>query len=241
MPAKLHSPLGRILDHLERFYGKTKAPRAILANPSRGADPYEMILYANCGYPATDAACTKGFEALKQRVGLRPDDILGATDEKLAGVFQGTGMMPEKRGQRIREIAARVKHEFGGNLGAVLKGPLAGARKALKSFPTIGDPGADKILLFTRTAPVAAVPSNCVEVAVRLVRGETLKDYRQNYKEAQEIVRAGVPDEYGALLRAYLLLKQHGQEICRPARPRCEECPVSPFCAYFQSRRQAAR
>ena len=241
MSTKVHSPLGRILTRLERFYGRPRPPRAILPQSSRAADPYQMILYANCGYPATDAACTKGFEALKKHVGLRPDDILRASDRKLAEVFQGTGMMPEKRVQRIREIAARMKHEYGGDLGAVLKGPLPAARKALKTFPTIADPGADKILLYTRTAPVAAVPSNCVEVAVRLVRGETLKDYRQNYREAQEILRAGVPEDCGALLRAHLLLKQHGQEICRPARPRCEDCPVSADCTYFRLRRPAER
>lgn len=240
MPGKPRSPLSKILDHLEKFYGQPKAPRAILPNLSRGADPYEMLLYTNCGYPATDAACTKGFETLKKEVGLQPDDILGATDAKLTEVFRGTGMMPEKRVMRIREIAARVKHEFGGKLGEALKRPLPEARKALKTFPTIGDPGADKILLFTRTAPVAAVPSNSVEVAVRLISGTTLKDYRQNYKEAQEILRAGVPEEYGALIRAYLLLKQHGQEICRPARPRCEDCPVSPLCAYFRRQRAGA-
>ncbi|HUJ39022.1 MAG TPA: hypothetical protein VLW54_00640 [Candidatus Acidoferrales bacterium] len=102
MPGTLRSPLGKILDHLERFYGKPRAPRAILPNPSRGADPYRMLLYTNCGYPATDAACTKGFEALDARVGLRPDDILGASDAELTEVFRGTGMMPEKRGARKR-------------------------------------------------------------------------------------------------------------------------------------------
>jgi endonuclease III len=233
MTTKPHSPLSKILARLERFYGKPQPPRAILPDLSGAADPYEMILYANCGYPATDASCTKGFEALKKEVGLRPDDILKAPEETLTEVFRGTGMFPERRGVRIREIAARVKHEFAGNLGAVLKGPLPQARKALKSFPTIGDPGADKILLFTRTASIAAVPSNCVEVAVRLVRGQTNQNYGQNYREAQEIVRAGVAADCDSLLRAHLLLKQHGQEICKRTRPKCDQCPVSPHCAYL--------
>jgi len=238
MPTKTHTPLGRILARLERFYGKPKPPRSILPSLSRAADPYEMILYANCGYPATDRVCAKGFEALKKEVGLRPDDILNAPEEKLTEVFRGTGMFPEKRGQRIREIAARVKHEFGGNLGAVLKGPLEEARKALKKFPTIADPGADKILLFTRTAPVAAVPSNCVEVTVRLFRGATYKNYGQNYRAAQEVLREGLPADCDSLVRAHLLLKLHGQEICKRAHPLCEQCPVFSSCAYFRLMRR---
>jgi endonuclease III len=227
-----------VLRKLERFYGKPMPPKSILPSLSARADPYEMVLYANCGYPATDAACTKGFEALKKEVGLRPDDILGASDRKLAEVFHGTGMMPEMRGERIREIAARVKHEFGGNLRRAIEGPLKEARKALKKFPTIADPGADKILLFTRTAPVAAVPSNCVEVTVRMFRGDVYKNYGQNYRAAQEVLQTGLPADCDALLRAYLLLKQHGQEICKRAEPLCEQCPVAIDCRYFKQHRQ---
>jgi len=239
--AKPATKLALILDRLERFYGPPKPPQSILAALSGRADPYEMLLYANCGYPATDASCSKGFEALKRAAGLRPDDILHASDEKLTQVFQGTGMMPELRGQRIREVAARVKHEFGGDLRRALEGPLKEARKALKKFPTIADPGADKILLFTRTAPVAAVPSNCVEVTVRLSHGQPYNNYGQNYRAAQEVLHQGLPETYDARLRAYLLLKQHGQEICKRTRPLCHECPVSSDCAYYRGTRTDPR
>jgi len=232
------SPLVAVLRKIERFYGRPKPPKSILPGLRGRADPCEMILYTNCGYPSTDKACTKGFEALKREVGLRPDDILGASDRKLAEVLQGTGMFPEKRVQRIREIAARVKHEFGGNLRAALEGPLEEARKALKKFPTIADPGADKILLFTRAAPVAAVPSNCVEVTVRLFHGMPYRNYGTNYRTAQQILRQGLPEDCDSLLRAYLLLKEHGQEICKRTTPLCEQCPVSTHCRYFRLQRR---
>jgi len=239
MSRKPPSPLAALLRKLERFYGKPEPPKSILPKVSSRADAYEMILYANCGYPATDKACTKGFEALKKSVGLRPEEILGASDETLAQVFQGTGMVPELRGQRIREIAARVKHEFEGDLGRALKGPLKEVRKALKKFPTIADPGADKILLFTRIAPIAAVPSNCVEVTVRIFRGQEYKNYGQNYRAAQEVLHEGLPEDCDSRLRAYLLLKQHGQEICKRTGPLCDQCPVAAHCKYFRLRRPA--
>src|SRR5438067_13464012 len=53
--------LGRVLDALEQLYGPQKA-----AGPT---DPYETILFLNCGYPATDDSCTRGFVALKREVG----------------------------------------------------------------------------------------------------------------------------------------------------------------------------
>jgi hypothetical protein len=65
------SNLTQVLDALEELYGPQKA-----AGP---ADPYEMILFVNCGYPATDASCSKGFDALKREVGLKPEEILAAS------------------------------------------------------------------------------------------------------------------------------------------------------------------
>jgi len=86
-----------------------------------------------------------------------------------------------------------------------------------------------------RTAPIAAVPSNCVHVPTRLGFGDEKKNYAATYKSAQEAIRAELPPERASLLRAYLLLKQHGQETCKSNRPRCEECVVSADCAYFRT------
>src|SRR5262249_2608759 len=192
------------------------------------------------GYPAMDASCTKAFDVLKKEVGLRPDDILAASEQKLTEVMRLGGILPELRAARLKEISALVKQAFAGDLRATLKKPLAEAKKALKKFPTIGDPGAEKILLFARTAPVAAVPSNCVHVLLRLGFGEEKKNYAASYRSAQEAIRAEQPEEFGALIRTYLLLKQHGHELCKRSRPLCESCPVPSDCRYFQRTRRAS-
>jgi endonuclease III len=223
------SRLARILNALEKRYGKPKPPHP--------TDPYEMLVYVICGYPASDAACIKGYEALRKEVGLQPDELLAAPETKLAEIMRLGGIVPELRAQRLKEVAGLVKHVFGGNLRAVMKKPLPEVRKALKQFPTIGDPGADKIILFSGTAPVAAVPSNCAHVPTRLGFGEEKKNYAASYKSAQEAIRAELPPEHAPLLRAYLLLKQHGQETCKSNRPRCEECVVSTDCPYYAKTR----
>jgi endonuclease III len=131
----------------------------------------------------------------------------------------------------------RVLNEFGGDLRAVLSGPIAQARKTLKSFHSIADPGADRILLFAGIALLAAVPSNCVHVLIRILRGEESQNYQANYREAQRSIAARVPETLEARTRAYLLLKQHGQTLCKSTRPKCEECPVASNCAYVNRRR----
>ena len=193
-----------------------------------------MILYINSAYPATDASCAKVFDALKRSVGLRIDDILAAPKGKLTEIMKLGGIFPEQRAVRLKEIAALVKHTFAGDLRTVLKRPAAASEESAEAVPHHRRPSADKILLFTKTAPVAAIPSNCVHVLPRLGFGEEKKNYAATYRSAQEATRAQLPERAGALLRAYLLLKQHGQELCKRSRPRCEQCPVSSDCLYYK-------
>jgi endonuclease III len=238
---KSNRELAEVLDGLEEQYGEQKA-----VGPS---DPYEMILFVNCGYPATDASCTKGYEALKREVGTQPEEILVAPKAKLSKWMRLGGIVPELRAERLKSIARLVNEEFGGDLMWSLEklikqgegGPDEGirrAKKALKEFPVIGEPGADKILLFAGLAPFAAVPSACVEVPQRILFGESDKNYSRGYRAAQEAMSAVLPEKFEVRRRAYLLLKRHGQEICKRTKPKCEVCPVSGMCSFFQEKGQ---
>ncbi len=232
--------LGRVLETLEEYYGKQVA-----VGPS---DPYEMILFINCGYPATDASCAKGYEALMQEVGTTPAEILAAPKSKLAKLMRLGGIVPELRAERLKTIARIVSEEFGGDLKwsleKLLREEMKGAgkgirsaKKALKEFPVIGEPGADKILLFAGLVPIAAVPSACVGVPQRILFGAEDKNYAAGYRAAQEAMTAELPEKFDVRQRAYLLLKRHGAEICKRTKPKCEICPVSGMCVYFREGR----
>jgi len=69
-------------------------------------------------------------------------------------------MRAEERVSRLREIALIAMDEFDGDLKPVLKLLLAKAKQALRTFPGIGEPGAEKILMFTRSRPVLSLDSN---------------------------------------------------------------------------------
>lgn len=219
-----------LLDELEKFYGQQE--------PCWPEDPYEFIVWWHCGYPASDTTCAKGWEKLNREVGIEPYNLLAASPQKLAAALKPGGMVPELRALRLKEIARRVKDELGGDLRAALSGPLSAARKTLKKFPSIADPGADRILLFAGIAPLAAVPSNCPQVLVRVLHGQERENYGVNYREAQQAIAAEVPETLDARKRAYLLLKCHGQEICKRTKPKCEKCPVSSHCAFFAGHRR---
>jgi len=64
------------------------------------------------------------------------------------------------------------------------------AKKILREFPVIGEPSAEKILLFSKLAPVAAVPSAFVEVPARLWFGKAGANYPADYRAARDILSA---------------------------------------------------
>jgi len=222
--------ISELLRQLESFYGKQE--------PCWPTDPYLFLVWWHCGYPASDAACAKGWESLNREIGVEPKQLLAAPPADLASALRPGGMVPELRAMRMKEIAARMEDDFGGELRAALVGPIAQARKALKEFPNIADPGADRILLFAGVAPVAAVPSNCPHVVVRVQHGQEDENYNVTYSEAQQAIEAEVPETLDARARAYLLLKRHGQDLCKRTKPKCWQCPVSSSCAFFAGSRR---
>jgi endonuclease III len=217
-----------ILDKLEAFHGPQQ--------PCWPVEPYEFLIWWHCGYPASDKTCARGWKTLKSEVGIEPRKILKASQAQLAEALKPGGMVPELRAMRLQQIAERVLHEFGGDLRSGLSGPIKDVRKTLKKFPNIADPGVDRILLFAHLHPVAAVPSNCPQVLVRIQLGLERENYGVNYRDAQLLLGADVPVQFHALQRAYLLLKQHGQEICKRTKPKCEQCLINRNCAYFAGR-----
>ena len=214
-----------ILRQLESLYGNQA--------PCWPTDPYHFLVWWHCGYPASDAACAKGWESLNREVGVEPPQLLAAGAARLARALKPGGMVPELRAVRLMEIAARIQDEYGGDLRTGLAGPLTKVRQALKRFPNIADPGADRILLFGGLAPVPAVPSNCPHVLVRIQRGQERENYGVTYREAQQAIEAEIPASFDARTRAYLLLKRHGQDLCKRSNPKCDQCPVNSSCAFF--------
>jgi endonuclease-3 len=200
-----------ILEKLEKTFGRVTAKRE---------SAFAMLVRQTCGYPASDEACAKGWDALSKDVGTTAEAILAAPKSKLVKAMRAGGIVPELRATRLVQIAKSADADLS-------------SRAVLKKLPTVGDPGADKILLFTRKEPIAAVPSNATHVTERLLG--LAGSYAQIYKASQRALDEALPKTVDARVRAYILLKRHGQTICKRSRPKCELCPLTRDCAYFDA------
>jgi endonuclease III len=218
----------RVLDALEALYGKQL--------PFAPTDPFEFLVWWHCGYPASEDRCSKGWKSLTGHIGATPQQLVSVPTARLAQALKAGGMVPELRATRLQEIAQRTLGEFAGDLNlALAELPTAQARKLLKTFPGIGNPGADRILLFARLFPAAAVPSSCPHVLVRVESGPEDDNYAAAYAQAQRMLET-LPATFEARIRAYLLINRHAQHLCKRSKPVCVRCPLASQCAFGKAR-----
>lgn len=217
--------LGRLLATLRRCYGPPPPPVT--------RDPFQMILWEQVGYLVADAQRKIAFDALRTEVGLAPGAIAGAPEATLQRIARlGGAMAADERGTRMRRTAELVLRRWDGDLRDALRLPLPQARKALMEFVGVGEPGADKILVFNGKARLLPLDSNGLRVLGRVGLIAEEKDYRRTYRNAQEVLARSLPEGTEALIAAHQLLRQHGQVLCKTSAPMCHTCPVRPSCSY---------
>lgn len=214
--------LTTLLDRLETHHGKPAKP------VPRGA--LEWVLWENAGYLVDDARRREAYEALRALTGFDAARLKAAPRAKLFGVARLGGMMPGGRVEKWRRIAEIAVQRYDGDVEAVLELPLEKARRELKRFPSIGAPGADKILLFTGAQAVPSLESNGLRVLTRLGLAEEGKSYAETYRSGMAVLWPHAERGAAWLARAYDLLRLHGQTLCKNRKPLCDDCQLAKSC-----------
>jgi endonuclease III len=194
-------------------------------------DPFELVLWEQVAYLAPDDRRLKAFNALKDRVGLQPERITGAAARTLQAIARIGGSIA------VKERADRMKHSA--RSAAILDGlgslSFAEARKRLLRFPMIGEPGADKILMFSGLFNTFALESNGLRVLLRIGYGKASPDYATSYRSVMKAITEHLPGNNPERIRLHQLLRHHGLNICKQSKPNCGACPLLPYCRYGRS------
>jgi endonuclease-3 len=213
------------------MYGAQKPP------PPRGV--FQLVAWEIVAYLVDDERRAAAFAAVKKQIGLTPQAILGADAKALSTVLALGGIQAPHRAERLRLAAEIAIGDFDSRPDDILALPLAAARRALRKFPSVGEPGADKILLFTGSRPVFSLESNGLRVLIRIGFGRESKNYSTTYRSVLDGVQPELPPDVAQLAEAYLLLRRHGQTICKASTPQCGECAAQDLCDFW--RRRAVR
>ena len=193
--------LPAVLEQLERAEG--------WADPVPSADGWELVLAENVAYLVDDQRRWQALAELRTQVGLAPEQILAAPEPVLRAIAIGPG----DRVQRLRRCAE-----------------LAIAGAPWRAYPGIGQPGQDRIDLFTGARPVLALDANALRVLTRLGYATPARSYAASYRQAQAAASAQLPANVPALQRAHQLLRRHGQLTCRRKDPACATCALAADC-----------
>jgi endonuclease III len=215
------TPLRRAIDKLAKYYGPPPKPFP--------TDPFQQVLWVNVAYLADDARRGTAFRTLKRDVGLTPEKILDAPIARLR-TATSFGILPNQFAEKLRESARIALDDFDGDLDAVVALALPQAKRALRRFPGIGEPGAEKILLFSGRQPLLAPDSNGLRVLRRLGVTPDRKGYAAAYTVARDITSGQLGADTPLMQRAHQLLRRHGQELCKTTAPACDRCPLASGC-----------
>ena len=179
------------------------------AEAARVTDPFQLILYENVAYLASDARRAEALSFLGKRSARSPRRSCGPARD--AARDRRRRDPPGRHGREAAGDRARSPSRNSAEISApVLRLPPREAIRELRKFPSIGEPGAEKILLFTGARPILALESNGLRVLLRLGFGKEEKSYAKSYRS-----RAG-----GGLFRDPGILRRpdRGPPASAPAR-----------------------
>jgi endonuclease-3 len=216
------SRLYTLLSSLKRQHGPIAPPPA--------TDAFQLIAWEKAAYLATDEKRLATFRRLADVIGVTPRAVLAAKRSTLIDVLASGGINAVERANNLIDAAQLAVGEFDGDLDVACALPLVEAKRVLKRVRGIGDPGAEKILLLTRRQPVLGVDSNGLRVLTRLGYGTAAKSYDATYKSATTAALAELGTTIEKVMEAHLLLRHHGQTVCKTTRPHCSACSIRADC-----------
>jgi hypothetical protein len=62
---------------------------------------------------------------------------------------------------------------------------------------------------------------------------EEARNYATTYRLVQEANAPELRRDFDWLIQAHQVLRRHGQELCKRAKPLCARCPFAAGCGYF--------
>ena len=190
--------------------------------------PLDELIDCILSQSTTDGNRDRAFAALKEAFPTW-EAVMNAPTEAVIAAIKPAGLANQKA-PRIQEILRRIYAERGElNIDFLADLPIAEAKAWLTSFRGVGPKTAAIVLCFAFQRPAFPVDTHIHRVGQRigfLPQGISADD-------AHPVMEAIVPPE--DYFNFHINLIRLGREICQSRRPKCEICPLTPHCDYYQS------
>jgi A/G-specific adenine glycosylase len=179
----------------------------------RTTDPWAILVSEVMAQQTQAARAAEAWTGFMARFPT-PGSLADASPAAVIQAWRGLGY--NRRAIALRRAALAIVEEHGGHVPDDLE--------ALQRLPGIGPYTARAVLAIAFGRPVAAL-----DVNIRRVIGRAFLQPRLPPRELQVAADALVPRDAAAWTHA---LMDIGAAFCRPARPRCEACPLRDACRF---------
>ena len=144
-----------------------------------------------------------------------PKEMKNVKVEDLAKAIYPVGFY-ENKAKQIIELSRQIDE--------VLDGKVPDTIEELVKFNGVGRKTANLVLSqgFNK-------PAICVDVHVHRIFNRLGYVCTKNPEETEFALREKLPQKYWIDINT--LMVTHGQNICKPTRPKCSECPIANYCA----------
>lgn len=144
-----------------------------------------------------------------------PKDMKQVKIEDLAQAIYPVGFY-ENKAKQIIELSKTIDEELDGNVPDEID--------ELVKFKGVGRKTANLVLSLGFNKPAI-----CVDVHVHRIFNRLGYIKTKTPEETEFALRKKLPEKYWIDINT--LLVTHGQNVCKPIKPKCAECPISSYCA----------
>lgn len=182
------------------------------------SNPFELLVAVILSAQCTDKRINQVTPALFERF---PDpETLAASSPDEVFTYIRSVSYPNNKAKHLVGMAQKLLSEFGGEVPETIED--------LIKLPGVGRKTANVISSVVYDKPAMAVDTHVFRVSNRL--GLTHNATTPLAVEKQLV--KNLPENTIAVAHHWLIL--HGRYICLARRPKCEICPITYFCKYYE-------
>lgn len=180
-------------------------------------DPYELlvavILSAQCTDKRVNMVTPELFRAFP-----KPEVLAEAKPEEVFRYIKSISY-PNNKSKHLVGMAKMLVHDF--------KGVVPDTVEELMKLPGVGRKTANVIASVVYDKAAMPVDTHVFRVSARLGLTKNAKTPLETEKQLMK----NIPEEQVGIAHHWLIL--HGRYICVARRPKCEECPLTEWCLYY--------
>ncbi len=181
------------------------------------SDPFHVLISTVLSQRTRDQNTANASDSLFREYDT-PCQIANAPIERIGELIRPAGF-PNQKAKAIKEISRRIHEEMNDEVPDSLEDLII--------LPMVGRKTANCVLSYA-----FHIPAICVDTHVHRISNRIGLVVSDNPESTEEQLRKIVPRDLWIDVNS--LMVRFGQLICLPRRPRCDECPISTNCDYYQ-------